>query len=165
MEIGITAVKRLSATAVGLALLWSHSTPMWAFPKPKVLAPAVEAKWIESVKTHRTKDGATVAEVLAFAQKMRPREFKAGRFDVGYNGATGAAESVAIEYWIGSKRLPDDAFADLGYHMSPDGKVLATPSEEATSAALEGGRAAFLRAIDETYHETCRPDQAEAPLC
>jgi hypothetical protein len=63
------------------------------------------------------------------------------------------------------RRQYHDAFADLGYHMSPDGKVLATPSEEATSAALEGGRAAFLRAIDETYHETCRPDQAEAPLC
>jgi len=88
------------------------------------------------------------------AQKMRPREFKAGRFEIAYNGATGAAESVAIAYWIGSKRLPDDAFADLGYRMSPDGKVLATPSEQATSAALESGRATFLRAIDETYHET-----------
>lgn len=52
MKIGIAAARRLSA-AVSLALL-SHSVSTLAFPKPKVLAPAAEAKWIETVKTHRT---------------------------------------------------------------------------------------------------------------
>lgn len=158
-------MKHLPIASVFLALLCAHWTTASAFSKPKVLPAAVEAKWIQAVKQHRTKDGATVSEVLAYAEKMRPRAFKAGRFDVGYNGATGVADTVAIAYWIGAKRSPDDAFVDLGYPMSPDGKVLAPLSAEETSAALEAGRDAFLRAVDETYRATCRPDPDDAPSC
>lgn len=158
-------MRRLSTISVFLALLCTHWATASALPKLKVLPAAVEAKWIQAVKQHRTKDGATVSDVLAYAEKMRPHKFKAGRFDVGYNGATGAPVSVGIGYWIGAKRLPDDAFVDLGYPMSADGRVMTPPSEEATSAALEGGRETFLRAVDETYRETCRPDPNDAPSC
>jgi len=83
----------------------------------------------------------------------------------GSDGGTGAADTVAIGYWIGVKRLSDDAFVDLGYHMSPDGEVMAVPSEEVTSTALEGGRDTFLRAVDQTYRITCRPDPDDSAFC
>ncbi|MGY6127021.1 hypothetical protein ACW9YV_16475 (plasmid) [Paraburkholderia strydomiana] len=119
----------------------------------------------KTVKHHRTKDGATVAEVLAFAEKMRPRRFKAGQFDVAYNGATGTSETVTIGYWIGAKRSPDDAFADPGYHISSAGKVMPMPPEKVFTTALEKGRDAFLQAVDETYQMTCVPDLHGSPAC
>ncbi|PCE29899.1 hypothetical protein BZL54_24120 [Burkholderia ubonensis subsp. mesacidophila] len=136
-----------------------------ASPKPKALPAPVESKWIQAVKQHRTKDGATVSDVLAYAEKMRPEKFKVGRFDIGYNGATGAAQSVTITYWIGTLRSSDDAFVDLGYAMSPDGRVMPVPSAEHLAVALEGGRKAFLRAVDKTYLEVCQADPDHEPSC
>ncbi|RQT87243.1 hypothetical protein DF041_29220 [Burkholderia cepacia] len=103
--------------------------------------------------------------MLSYAEKMRPRIFKAGRFEVGYNGATGVAGSVSIGYWIGTKRAPDDAFVDLGYSMSPDGRVMPVSPNAHTATALENGRKAFLRAVDDAYRDTCLSDPDHPPAC
>ncbi|WP_446901096.1 hypothetical protein [Burkholderia sp. YIM B11467] len=165
MKITIDRFTRVAVHAVVAACLCGNGNAIFASPKIKVLPAATEANWIQTVKRHRTKDGATVSEVLAYAEKMRPRVFKAGRFEVGYNGATGVASSVSIGYWIGTKRAPDDAFVDLGYSMSPDGRVMPVPPEEETATALENGREAFLRAVDEAYRDTCLSDPDHPPAC
>ncbi|TCW84118.1 hypothetical protein C5O80_13665 [Burkholderia sp. SRS-46] len=152
----------LAFTLVLLCSEWGFAA---AFTKPKILSPSVEAKWIANVKHHRTKDGRTVEDILAYAEKMRPRKFKAGKFDVAYNGATGAADTVAIGYWIGLKRSPDDAFVDLGYPMSPTGQVMAVPPEEVLTTALENGRDTFLRAVDDAYRMDCLSDPDGSPTC
>jgi hypothetical protein len=54
-------------------------------------------------------DGATVIQVLRFVQKLRPGKFEFGSVFIGYNRATGVADAVGIDYWLGMKRLPDDA--------------------------------------------------------
>ncbi|KVC70841.1 hypothetical protein WI75_26245 [Burkholderia ubonensis] len=154
-----------SLLAFTLVLLCSEWGFAAALTKAKILSPSVEAKWIANVKHHRTKDGRTVEDVLAYAEKMRPRKFKAGKFDVAYNGATGTADTVAIAYWIGLKRSPDDAFVDLGYHMSSSGQVMAVPPEEVFTTALENGRDTFLRAVDDAYRMDCMSDPDGSPTC
>ncbi|KVZ78623.1 hypothetical protein WL24_22410 [Burkholderia ubonensis] len=152
----------LAFTLVLLCSEWGFAA---ALTKAKILPPSVEAKWIANVKHHRTKDGRTVEDVLAYVEKMRPRKFKAGKFDVAYNGATGTADTVAIGYWIGLKRSPDDAFMDLSYHMSPTGQVMAVPPEEVFTTALENGRDTFLRAVDDAYRMDCLSDPDRSPTC
>ena len=83
--------------------------------KPHVLPLTEERAWTNAVKSHKTKDGATVEQVLRFAEKMRPKEFKAGAVEVGYNGATGEPDAVMIEYRIGARRLSGDLFVNLSY--------------------------------------------------
>ncbi|MDN7877214.1 hypothetical protein [Burkholderia aenigmatica] len=165
MKLAIDRIARVAGYVVAAACLGGNGSAIFAAPTSKGLPAATEDNWIQAVKRHRTKDGATVAEVLAYAEKMRPRIFKAGRFDVGYNGATGAASSVSIGYWIGSKRAPDDAFVDLGYSMSPDGRVMPVSRDEHTATALENGRKAFLRAVDDAYRDTCLSDPDHPPAC
>jgi hypothetical protein len=133
-------------------------------PKINALPPAVEAQWVKNVKNHKTQDGATVWEVMTYVQKMRPKEFKIGTFEVCYD-YTGKPVTVCIGYWIGAKRLDGDSFVDLGYDMTPDGKVKPVPSNEQTATALEGGRDTFLQYIDEDYKDTCHPDPDEQPDC
>lgn len=165
MKITMDRVARVASYAVVTACLCGSGSTLFAAPKLKILPAATEAGWIQSVKRHRTKDGATVAEVLAYAEKMRPRVFKVERIEVGYNGVTGIADAVTIGYWIGSKRAPDDVFVDLGYSMSPDGHVMPVSPDEHTATALESGRNAFLRAVDDTYRDTCRSDPDHPPAC
>lgn len=104
----------LARSATGLA---QDHAPIHALSK------ADDARWIAVVRDHRTRDGSTVAEVLAYAERMRPKHFKAGSFEAGYNGATGRPEAVAIGYWLGTQRTPGDSYVDLGYEMTPDGTV------------------------------------------
>lgn len=156
---------RATSGLIAATLMLALSTAFAQGAKPKALSPAVEAKWISTVKHHKTHDGATVAEVLAYAAKLRPGKFKVGEIGVGYNGATGEPDTVYIGYWIGAKRLPDDAFADLGYAMTRDGQVKPVPSEKAMTTALEGGRDSFLQAVDDAYTADCRPDPDDQPSC
>ncbi len=72
--------------------------------KAHELPPAEEKRWIETVKTHKTTDGATVMEVLKHAEQMRPKRFKLAAIEVGYNGASGEPDSVEISFFIGMKR-------------------------------------------------------------
>lgn len=117
------------------------------------------------VRHHKTRDGATVAEVLAYVQMMRPRRFRTGSIEIGYNGATGAAAVVAIGYWIGAKRLPGDSFVDLGYDMNADGSIKPVAPDQLMLVALEDGRDLFLQAVDEVYESECRPDADKPPSC
>lgn len=133
--------------------------------KPKVLPKAAEARWIAAVKNHKTKDGSTVSDVLAYVTRLRPGKFKAARFEVGYNGATGKADAVAINYWLGTKRSPGDAFVDLGYEMTSDGRVLPPGKDEDMASALEMGKENFLRAVDDAYRLQCRPLPDEPADC
>lgn len=134
-------------------------------PKLKLLSKTAEAQWIAKVKHHKTHDGATVAEVLAYAEKMRPKQFKTGEIGVGYGGATGEPSGVYIGYWLGAKRLDGDSYVDLGYEMTPDGQIKPVSNDEVMTTALEGGRTAFLHAVDDAYTLNCHPDPDEQPDC
>ena len=124
--------------------------------KIKPLPPTVEQQWIAALRSHKTKDGTTVAEVLRFAERMRPREFKSGDFNVYYN-ATGEANGVGIVYWLGAKRLPGDAYHDLGYsvRVREGGGLDVEPGDWPFSKALEEGRDTFLSAVDDEYATQC----------
>ncbi|WP_211475050.1 hypothetical protein [Collimonas humicola] len=129
----------------------------------QVLKPVDEAKWIANVKNHRTSDGSSVREVLAYVEKMRRSQFKVEKFDIGYNGATGKPDFVSISYWIGKNRKDGDQFVDLGYPMTKEG-VIATLDlkDQPMLSALEKGRDAFLREVDAFYAENClQPGSAE----
>jgi hypothetical protein len=136
------------------------------FAKPKTLPAAEEQRWVETVKSHKTDDGATVLEVLQFVAQMRPREFKFGEIEVGYNGATGEPDAVVIGYWIGLKRLPDDQIVNLGYdvHRRASGFDI-KPIGWPISIALEHGRDAFLDAVGEEYEFLCVEPDARRKTC
>lgn len=133
--------------------------------KPKLLSPSQESRWIKNVKSHKTADGSTVAEVLAYVQQLRPHQFKVSEISIGYNGATGEPDVVTIGYWIGKKRRSDDAFVDLGYAVTKEGHIKPVAENEPTLVALEGGREVFLHEIDVIYATTCKPDPREKPSC
>jgi hypothetical protein len=113
----------VSLAPMALAIGGDHANP-------KVLPSREERHWIDAVKNHRTMDGATVLQVLQYAEQLRPSEFKFEFNGVGYNGATGAPDGVSISYWIGAKRLKDDYFVDLG-------SGLIDHSQKTTAAAMQ----------------------------
>lgn len=139
--------------------------------KIKALPNDEEKHWVTAVKDRATGDGATVSQVLSFVQKLRPREFKVGDITVGYNGGSGTPESVLICYWIGMKRLPDDAYCNIGYDVKSDGKNLtvSVPKNEVGIElgveALERGRDAFLAYIDGMYQDTCLDAETHKKIC
>lgn len=124
-----------------------------------------DARWVSTVRTHRTRDGSTVAEVLAYVERMRPTYFKVGASEVAYSGATGLADSVAIGYWLGTRRHPEDSYVDLGYRMTSSGAVRPVAPDEVMTTALEGGRATFLRAVDDAYRQECHPNPHDSADC
>lgn len=132
------------------------------------LSPAEEKRWIETVKTHKTRDGATVMGVLKYAEQMRPTRFKLGPIDVVYGGDDGEPDGVAIDYFIGMKRLKDDAFSII-FEIIRKGKEIEIhiPWERGYDnvTALETGRDAFLRMIDEVYGEECIDIKTNEKLC
>jgi hypothetical protein len=138
--------------------------------KAHELPPAEEKRWIETVKTHKTTDGATVMEVLKHAEQMRPKQFKLAAIEVGYNGASGEPDAVMISYFIGMKRLDGDSYS-IGYDIKLNGKEiqLSIPKNPYTDDtpinALEVGRDSFLLKIDEFYKETCIDPDTNAKLC
>lgn len=142
--------------------------PGW---KAKELSPAAEKKWIEAVKQRKTADGATVWQVLQFAEKMRPNKFKVGSIDVGYNGESGDPEAVDIGYWIGLKRLDDNSYVDLGYEIKMDGEIISVipPKNEYTTDtatnAMEMGRESFITYLDRMYKLTCIDAETYEKLC
>ena len=80
---------------------------------------------------------------------------------------TGIKETpVSITYWIGSKRDAQSSYVDLGYDMTPGGAVV-LPGAGATPAvlALEAGRQAFVKWIDEAYENDCRDASTKKFVC
>lgn len=158
----------MRALIMGLALVGSVATAMAGdLAKPKLLSHAEASRWIAAAREHRTAEGTTVAQVLAFAERMRPKEFKVGAMEEAYNGATGEPDSVLIGYWLGAKRLPGDEFGNLGYDVSvsPGGKISLKPIAWPLQTALEAGRDAFLRAIDGEYRDECIDAETEEKMC
>ncbi|PFH11772.1 hypothetical protein BCF11_4230 [Collimonas sp. PA-H2] len=134
--------------------------------KPAVLKPSDEAKWILNVNNHQTADGSSVRDVLAYAERVRPRQFKVAKIDVGYNGATGKPDSVFIGYWIGRNRKEGDQFIDLGYPMTKNGAIATIDlKDRPTLTALEKGRESFLHEIDSIYSENCVQPGTTERLC
>ena len=139
--------------------------------KPKVLSTQEEKRWIDAVKNHPTFDGATVLQVLQYAEKLRPSKFKIGSIDVGYGGGDGEPDGVAVGYWIGQKRLAGDSYIGLWYDIKREGASLkVTPAkndmtDETIVKALEGGRDNFLLYIDKMYEKTCIDSETKARFC
>lgn len=138
--------------------------------KAKILAPDIAAAWAHAVNSHKTADGSSVSQVLAYVQAKRPAKFKyralTGDDDIGYDGATGEPSGVSVTYWIGTKRGEGESYVDIGYGMTPQGQVIA-PSEKDTPAtlALEGGKQPFLKWLDQAYEEDCRDIETNKFTC
>jgi|HubBroStandDraft_2_1064218.scaffolds.fasta_scaffold433389_1 hypothetical protein len=137
-----------------------------------ILATEQEKRWIQAVRNRKTADGATVQQVLEYAEKMRPREFKVETIEVGYNCETGNPTYVGIGFWIGMKRLPDDVFLGLGYDVSTSepGVKLSVPenpipSVQSITEALDRGRDAFLSYIDDDYETNCVDEGTKRKFC
>lgn len=164
------------AALIGFLVLLTHiASQATAQPpanwKPQTLSDAEEKKWIDAVKLHKTSDGASVIQVLQSAEKMRPKKFKVGSIDVGYDGGDGKPDGVGIGYWIGAKRLPDDQFIDLWYEIERDGsRVTAVPRKNKYTSdtivnAVEGGRDSLLAYIDKMYQDTCVDPNTKEKSC
>lgn len=144
----------LFATALTL------SVPILANSAAKTLplSTAEERQWINAVKTHKTADGKTVTEVLTRVEKRSHGRFKVASYDVFYDW-NGQPSTVAISYWIGTKRKRDLAFSDLAYPMNRNGTIAKISLvDRPTLAALEKGVEAMLAEVDEHYHMDCSPD-------
>ena len=140
--------------------------------KQHILTTQEEKRWLQATRNRKTADGATVQQVLEYAEKMRPREFKVEMIEVGYACDTGIPNYVGIGFWIGLKRLPDDVFLGLGYDVSTsdDGIKLSVPknpilSVQSITEALDRGRDAFLSYIDDDYDSTCVDEKTKRKSC
>ena len=133
------------------------------------LAPAREAAWIAAVQNLKTDDGTTVLQALRSAEELRPSEFKFGDFGAGYDGASGEPEGVAIDFWIGAKREPDESFGILFDVKDQDGEVtVARPKSRNGGTAAEAivsGRDELLRFIDRLYRENCTDPDTGGKRC
>lgn len=110
------------------------------------------------MKTHKTADGKTVQEVLSRVEKRALSRFKVASYDVFYDW-NGQPSTVAISYWIGTKRKRDLVFSDLAYPMNRNGTIAKISLvDRPTLAALEKGVEAMLAEVDERYHIDCLSD-------
>ncbi len=84
-------VPHCALIAFFLAPTTSYFTAASAEPpkgsKAKALSNGEEKNWLEAVKRRQTADGATIWQVLQYAEKMRSRKFKIGSADVGYDAS------------------------------------------------------------------------------
>jgi hypothetical protein len=123
----------------------AHAEPFKCAKIQHALSPAESKRWVDAVKTHKTLDGATVMEVLKYVEQMRPKRFRLGTIEVGYNCGSGEPDAVMIGYFIGMKRLEGDEYS-FGYDIKRNGKEieLIVPknpvTEDTIINALEGGR-------------------------
>ena len=159
---------RLSLAVVALAVVVPAAAANGLAPV-KVLPAAVEFAWVAAVQGVKTDDGTTVLQVLRYAEKLRSGKFKMGDFGVAYNGATGEPQTVAIGFWIGTKREPGDAFSILFDVNNENGKIVVLrPKTQYGGTAAEAvisGRDGLLRFIDEQYEENCIDNENGAKLC
>jgi hypothetical protein len=170
--------KNEKVVLVPLAIFLSACSPPPAEPKKEVKAevkdpaPAAvkeqplsakdEKALIHAAENQVTPDGATVLQVIQHAEKMRPKEFKAGPFEILYT-SEGKPTSVGVCYWIGSKRLEGDKYCDISFSFSPDhksfkpeiGSVSKELQQETAVVKLLQGRDVFLKAVDDFYTEAC----------
>lgn len=155
--------------AVVLALLTSTAPSLARDGHPAhELVPAEAKRWIAAVEGHRTKDGSTIIEALRFAEKMRPSGFKFGNFDVVYQGDE--PSGVTIDYYIGLKRSDVDQWTAF-FEVKRDGRhIIVSPVQHETgfslpSDAIEAGRDALLRFVDDEYEQRCVEYGSNRKLC
>lgn len=122
------------------------------------LSSTEERQWIGAVKAHKTADSRTVAEVLALVEKRAHGRFKVASYDVMYDWK-GQPRSVAISYWIGTKRARDLTFSDIDYPMNRNGTIAKISyADLPTLEALEKGADAMLAEVDQHYRMDCPAD-------
>jgi hypothetical protein len=124
-----------------------------------------QQRLIKAVQQRPTADGATVAEVLAYAERERPHWFKVSELQVQYDPSGSTPEAVTINYWIGSNRKRNDSYVDLSYALNPKGQVQPIPRSAMTLRALETGKQAFVQQIDAIYAMTCKPFPESQAKC
>lgn len=118
------------------------------------LPPAEEKRLTDMAKSRRAADGSTVWDVLQYAEQQRPKLFKVATVDVDY-ARDSTPTSVSVCYWIGSKRLDSEQDCKtIGWQIAPDKASLA-PYQVATTQALETGREAFVRNVDQMAEKVC----------
>lgn len=122
------------------------------------LSSVEERQWISAVKAHKTADGKTVQEVLSRVEKRALGRFKVASYDVLYDW-NGQPSTVAISYWIGTKRKRDLVFSDIAYPMNRNGTIAKISLvDRPTLAALEKGVKEMVAEVDERYHLDCPSD-------
>jgi hypothetical protein len=118
------------------------------------LPPAEEKRLTDMAKSRRAADGSTVWDVLQYAEQQRPGLFKVATVDVDY-ARDSTPTAVSVCYWIGGKRLDSDQDCKtIGWQIAPDKASLA-PYQVAATQALEAGREAFVRNIDQMAEKVC----------
>lgn len=137
--------------------------------KAHALTPATEASWIATVQNTKTDDGTTILQTLRYAEQLRPSKFKVGAFEAGYNGASGEPEGISVDFWIGAKREPGDAFSIFFEVKDEGGKIIVPrPKTRYGGTAAEAavlGRDGLIGFIDEQYRENCEDPSDGAKLC
>ena len=146
-----------------LGLAWSKGIA--TTHSSQAQAEQARQQWVQAIAQRRTADGSTVAEVLAYAERERPDQFKVADIDVRYSGADGGPESVLITYWIGNNRKRNDSYVDLSYPVAANGQIQAVPRSAITLRALESGKTAFLQQIDGIYAMACKPFPESKARC
>jgi len=137
----------------------AEAAPQAKAPDITPLPPAEEKRLTEMAKARRAGDGSSVLEVLEYAEKQRSAQFKVATIDVDY-ARDSTPTSVLVCYWIGSKRLDGDQDCkSIGWQIAPDKKSLA-PYQAAATQAVESGREAFVRTIDQMYAKACADGKA-----
>ena len=124
-----------------------------------------QQRMIEAIQHRPTADGATVAEVLAYAERERPDWFKVADLQVHFDPAGQMPEAVVIGYWIGSNRKLNDSYVDLSYSLNAKGQVQPIPRSAMTLRALEAGKDAFVQQIDTIYAMACKPFPESKAKC
>jgi hypothetical protein len=126
--------------------------------KTAPLSSIEERQWISAVKAHKTAEGKTVQEVLSRVEKRALGRFKVASYDVLYDW-NGQPSTVAILYWIGTKRKRDLVFSDIAYPMNRNGTIAKISLvDRPTLAALERGVEAMIAEVDEHYDMDCPSD-------
>lgn len=164
-----------TSLALLVFLVASEGVPAFADEPSKAqeLPADVAAALKAQARDMKTDDGSTVIEALRYAEQMRPNVFKlAGPFEFGYS-EDGTLGSLYGCFFIGMKRLPDDTYCAIQWEVTKDHKSLVALLERtrenamrySTMYALMDGRDAFLREIDDMYHENCIDSKTGEKLC
>ena len=125
----------------------------------------VQRRLIDTIRQRPTADGATVAEVLAYAERERPEQFKVSDLQVQFDPTDREPEAVTIAYWIGHRRQLNDSYVDLSYAIQTNGQVAPVPRSAITLRALEAGKQAFVQQIDAIYAMACKPFPESKAKC
>lgn len=154
---GVLAVPMLLVLGQGVATPRDEGgDPSW---------PKAQQRLIQTIQQRPTEDGATVAEVLAYAERERPDRFKVSQLQVQYDAAGREPEAITIAYWIGQNRKMNDSYVDLSYTLNAKGQVQPVPRSALTLRALESGKASFVQQVDAIYAMACKPFPESKARC